>query len=69
MWSVSGRVWSTPVQIFGPQAGVGQVIGAWYSTDANFGLQMQYVIEASNMAGTAIENGRIIAFLEIELKS
>lgn len=40
-WSVSGRVYSTPAEILAPQTGLLQVIGAWYTTVANFGLNLR----------------------------
>jgi hypothetical protein len=68
-FSVTGQTWSTPVTLLSAQTGDGQVIGAWYSTDANFGLNLQVSIDVANSSGTAIENGRVTAYLEVELKS
>ena len=68
-WSVSGRIWSTPVEILAPQTGPLQVIGAWYTTDGNFGLNLRAAVEVANAAGAALESGRLTIAIEVELKS
>lgn len=68
-WSVSGRIYSTDIEILPNQTSEGQVIGAWYDTGSNFGLNMKYYVEYSNETGTANETGRVSAWLEVVLKS
>lgn len=69
MWSVTGQIWSTPVVIYAAQAGSGQWIGSWYSTDANFGLNLRASIDVSNVAANPPVSGRLTIALEVELKS
>lgn len=69
-WSALRRVWSDPVDLISAQTGIkAQTIGAWYPTDSSFGLNLQVTIAVANSSGTAVESGRLSAFLEIEFKS
>ncbi len=68
-WSVAGRTWSNPVDLLALTANNAELIGAWYTTDGNFGLNMRYSIDVANLAGSVQEFGRVTCVLEIELKS
>ena len=69
-WSAIGRTWSTPFDLITAQVGnQPQVIGAWTNTDVNFGLHLQFLVTVANSSGTALETGRVTAFLEVEFKS
>ena len=68
-WSVTGQIWSSPVVIYAGQANSGQWIGAWYNTDANFGLNIRPSIDVSNVAANPPVSGRLSIAVEVELKS
>jgi len=68
-WSVSGRQWAAPSEIFASVTGNQQLIGAWFSDDSKFGIHMRVAAEVKNAAGTAIESARVTAYLVIETKS
>lgn len=69
-WSAIGRTWSTPQDLISAQTGTQtQVIGNWFTNDAHFGLHLQFLLVVANSQGTAMESGRVTAFLEVEFKS
>ena len=68
-WSVSGQTWSPNFQLLGNQTSDGQTIGAYYTTDTNFGLNLRFTVECRNATGTAVEAGIVTAWLEVVLKS
>lgn len=68
-WSVLGQVWSSPIVILPEQTGNGQTISAPFADSAELGILERVAIEVANVAGAAIESGRITAVLELELRS
>ena len=68
-YSVTGCTWSSPVTLLSDQVADGQAIGAYYSTEANFGPRLRFEIVCWNATGSAIESGTITAFAEIVLRS
>ena len=68
-WSMLGRTWNGPYDLITPATGNVQLIGAWYTDDTKFGLNLRSAVTVSNAAGVAIESGRVSVALEVELKS
>lgn len=68
-WSVDGRRWNGPVDLFSAVSANSDVIQTAYSTTTTFGLQMRYGIGLANASGTAIERAVCTASLVFTFKS
>ena len=68
-WSISGKTWSTPVELLSTRSADGQVISTSYSTTSEFGPLWRFEMLCWNGSGSNIESGIITAVLEVTLKS
>lgn len=70
VWSVTGRIWSTPETDFLDwETQSRQIIGPWKSDTSLFGLNHRVFLHYQNIQDQTDQSGRITAVLEIELKS
>ena len=68
-YSVTGKTWSTPVDILSTQSGDGQTLGSFYTTETEFGPKLRFDLVCWNDTGSAVESGKVTASLEIVLRS
>ncbi len=68
-WSIDGRQWNVPVDLFSAISNNGGVIQIAYTTNTQFGLYMRYAIGVANGSGTAIERAVCTAALAFTFKS
>ncbi len=68
-WSIDGRRWNGPVDLFSAVSANQDVIQTAYSTTTNFGLYMRYGIAVANASGTNIERAVCSATLVFTFKS
>ncbi len=71
-WSFDGRRWnpaSTPIYLFSAITTIVDTVQTPYSTVANFGLKMRYVIAVANTSGTNIERAVCGCALAFTFKS
>lgn len=68
-WSIDGRRWNGPVDLFSAVSANQDVIQTAYSTGTAFGLYMRYGIGLANASGTNIERAVCSATLVFTFKS
>ena len=68
-WSIDGRRWNGPVDLFSAVSANQDEIQTAYSTTTNFGIQMRYGIAVANASGTNIERAVCSAVLVFTFKS
>lgn len=68
-WSLDGRNWSTPTDVFSAITGSSTTIQTAFSTASALGPIMRYAIAVSNETGTAIERGVCSLALAFVFKS
>ena len=68
-WSIDGRRWNGPVDLFSAVSANQDVIQTAYSTSTSFGLYMRYGLAVANASGTNIERAVCSATLVFTFKS
>lgn len=68
-WSMDGRVWSNPSDVFSGITSSGQAVQTAFSTASALGPIMRYAVAVSNESGTAIERGVLSLALAFNFKS
>ena len=68
-WSLDGRQWEGPVDLFTAITANGAVIQPAYTTTTQLGLQMRYGLAVANTSGTAIERAVVCSALVFTFKS
>jgi hypothetical protein len=65
-WSVDGKNWTGPTDLFAAQSTSGNVIQTPYTTRTTFGLQMRYAVGLRVTTGTASASLNVTGSLAIE---
>jgi len=68
-WSIDGSEWTGPFTLFAATGTEGQAVSAPYTTVANFGRRMRYVLSYRASAGTASESGTVSWGCAFQFKS
>ena len=68
-WSLDGRQWGTPIDLFTGVTADGAVIQLPYTTATEFGMQMRYGLAVWNTSGTLIERAVLCSALVFTFKS
>ena len=68
-WSIDGRNWNGPTDLFAAVSAVGDVIQTEFTTATALGLKLRFAVGVANVTGTAIETGNITAALAFRFKT